>query len=41
MAFTSAQLYNYIDPMTREEALKMEEEVALELRRQRYAVWFN
>lgn len=34
-------LYNYIDPMTREEALEMEKQVALELRRQRYAVWFN
>ncbi len=35
-------LYNHIDPMpTRLEALKMEEKLALELRRQRYAVWFN
>lgn len=35
-------LYNHIDPMsTRSEALKMEERLALELRRQRYAVWFN
>lgn len=35
-------LYNHIDPMsTREEALKMEETLGLELRRQRYAVWFN
>lgn len=35
-------LYNHIAPMnTREEALKMEEQLALELRRQRYAVWFN
>lgn len=35
-------LYNHITPMaTREEALKMEEKLALELRRQRYAVWFN
>lgn len=35
-------LYNHIDPMaTRAEALKMEETLALELRRQRYAVWFN
>ena len=35
-------LYNHIDPMsTRAEALKMEERLALELRRKRYAVWFN
>lgn len=35
-------LYNHISPMTtRAEALKMEETLALELRRQRYAVWFN
>jgi len=35
-------LYNHIGPMsTRLEALKMEEKLALELRRQRYAVWFN
>ncbi len=35
-------LYNHIDPMsTREEALQMEEKLALELRSQRYAVWFN
>lgn len=35
-------LYNHIDPIaTRAEALKMEETLAMELRRQRYAVWFN
>ena len=35
-------LYKHIDPMsTRAEALKMEERLALELRRKRYAVWFN
>ena len=35
-------LYNHIEPLlTREKALKMEETLALELRRQRYAVWFN
>jgi predicted GIY-YIG superfamily endonuclease len=35
-------LYNHIKPLsTRESALKMEETLALELRRQRYAVWFN
>ncbi len=35
-------LYNHIEPIkTRAEALKMEEQLALELRRKRYAVWFN
>ncbi len=35
-------LYNHLDPIaTRREALKMEETLALELRRQRYAVWYN
>ena len=36
-------LYDHINlkPMTRQEALKMEEKLALDLRRQGYAVWFN
>lgn len=34
-------LYNHIKPLSREDALKKEAELALELRRQRYAVWFN
>lgn len=35
-------LYNHIAPVsTRSEALKMEEKLALALRRQRYAVWYN
>jgi predicted GIY-YIG superfamily endonuclease len=34
-------LYNNLGPMTRDEALKMEEQLALELRRKKYAVWFN
>ncbi len=35
-------LYRHIAPFaTRKEALNMEEQLALELRRQRYAVWFN
>lgn len=35
-------LYNHIEPLTtRSEALKMEAKLALDLRRQRYAVWFN
>ncbi len=35
-------LYNHIEPLvTRSSALKMEEKLALELRRKGYAVWFN
>jgi hypothetical protein len=36
-------LYNHINlkAMTREEALRMEEKLAWDLRRQGYAVWFN
>ena len=35
-------LYTHIDPfLTRAEALKAEEQIALELRREGYAVWFN
>ncbi|WP_304232506.1 hypothetical protein [Jiulongibacter sediminis] len=36
-------LYNHLNltPMSRAEALKMEEQLALELRRKGYAVWFN
>jgi hypothetical protein len=36
-------LYEHINlkPMTRQEALVMEEKLALHLRRQGYAVWFN
>lgn len=34
-------LYQHIEPMNKKEALEMEEELALELRRKRYAVWFN
>ena len=34
-------LYEHIGPMTRAEALKAERKLALELRRKRYAVWFN
>lgn len=41
-SYLRPSLYNHIAPMsTRAEALKMEETLALELRRQRYAVWFN
>ena len=36
-------LYDHINvkPMTRQEALTMEKKLALDLRRQGYAVWFN
>jgi predicted GIY-YIG superfamily endonuclease len=34
-------LYNHIEPMSKAEALKMEERLTLELRRKRYAVWSN
>jgi predicted GIY-YIG superfamily endonuclease len=35
-------LYNHINPISsRTEALKIEEQLTLELRRRRYAVWFN
>jgi len=35
-------LYNHINPIySRKEALRMEEKLAIELRRKRYAVWFN
>jgi len=36
-------LYDHINlkPMTRAEALKMEEKLARDLRRKGYAVWFN
>ncbi|WP_417855958.1 ribose-5-phosphate isomerase [Xanthomarina gelatinilytica] len=41
-SYLRPSLYNHIDPInSREEALKKEEQLALELRRQRYAVWFN
>ena len=41
-SYLRPSLYNHIDPVdSREKALKMEETLALELRRKRYAVWFN
>jgi len=40
--YLRGSLFNHITPMrTRTEALRMEETLALELRRKRYAVWFN
>ncbi len=41
-SYLRPSLYNHIPPLkTRKEAIEMEEKLALELRRQRYAVWFN
>ena len=40
--YLRSSLYDHIEPIsTRDEALKMEEQLALELRRKRYAVWYN
>tara|TARA_R110002051_G_scaffold56046_4_gene103872 strand:- start:4887 stop:5225 length:339 start_codon:yes stop_codon:yes gene_type:complete len=40
--YLRGSLFNHIDPIkTRAEALKMEEKLAIELRRKKYAVWFN
>ncbi|MFD0797374.1 ribose-5-phosphate isomerase [Maribacter chungangensis] len=40
--YLRGSLFNHIAPMTsRAKALKMEETLALELRRKRYAVWYN
>lgn len=41
-AYLRPSLYNHINPLTtRAEALKAEKALAIQLRRQRYAVWFN
>ena len=41
-SYLRPSLYNSIDPIfTRAEALEEEKQLALELRRKRYAVWFN
>ena len=41
-SYLRPSLYNHIDPFfTRKEALVAEEQIALELRREGYAVWFN
>lgn len=41
-SYLRPSLYNHIPPISsRAEALKMEERLALELRRKKYAVWFN
>lgn len=41
-SYLRPSLYNHINPLkTRAEALKAEKALALALRRQRYAVWFN
>ena len=42
-AYLRPSLYNHINlkPMTKQEALLMEEKLAWDLRRKGYAVWFN
>lgn len=42
-SYLRPSLYNHINekPMTRQQALIMEEKLALDLRKQGYAVWFN
>lgn len=42
-SYLRPSLYNHINekPMNRQQALIMEEKLALDLRRQGYAVWFN
>lgn len=41
-SYLRPSLYNHIPPISnRAEALKMEAQLALELQRQRYAVWYN
>lgn len=41
-SYLRPSLYNHIEPLnTRAEALKIEAWLALELRRKKYAVWFN
>jgi len=41
-SYLRPSLYNHIPAMkSREEALEMEEKLALELRRKKFAVWFN
>ncbi len=39
--FLRPSLYAQIEPMNRSDALKTEGELALQLRKQRYAVWYN
>lgn len=41
-SYLRPSLYNHLNPISsRAEAMKMEEKLALELRRKRYAVWYN
>lgn len=39
--FLRPSLYNHLEPKTKKGAIEAEEKLALLLRRQRYAVWFN
>lgn len=34
-------LYEHLNPMTKDEAIAMEKDLALQLKKQRYAVWWN
>lgn len=41
-SYLRPSLYNHIEPIkTRSEALKIEKQLALELRSKQYAVWYN
>lgn len=41
-SYLRPSLYNHINPIySREKAMQMERQLALELRRKRYAVWYN
>lgn len=41
-SYLRPSLYNHINPLpNRKKALEMEKKLALELRRKKYAVWFN
>lgn len=41
-SYLRPSLYNHLNPLpNREKALEMEKKLALELRRKKYAVWFN
>ena len=39
--FLRPSLYNHLERCSKTEAIKLERELALALRKKRYAVWFN
>jgi hypothetical protein len=39
--FLRPSLYNHLQPTYKSQALKMEKELALKLKREHYAVWYN